>query len=309
MAERVIIDTDIGDDIDDAQAIVMALKSPEIEIDAITTVFRNVRARAQITKHLLTLAGRDDVPVYTGCEAPLLVDVDIDAIPPQYGDELRDIPVDESTHAVDYLVETVNSNPGEITVAAIGPATNIAMALRRDPRFARNVKEVVWMGGAFYFHFRTWNAAWDPEAVRIMFEADMPFRVVSRDVSEQCVLTAEQVEELRSGDVLVQYLSQITDRWHAGAKRLPVLFDPLTIDAIFDERYLKFRPEHVGVETRGEFTRGMTFVYNTNYFGWGVGDAVDPMSRSPVSVAHEVDGPGFVRFFMDRLLGSEGDGS
>lgn len=306
MAERIIIDTDIGDDIDDAQAIVLALKSPEIEIVGITTVFRDVRARAQITKQLLSLAGREDIPVYQGCGAPLLVDVDLNAVPPQYGEELRDIPVDDAVHGVDYLIDTVNANPGEITVAAIGPATNVAMALRRDPRFARNVKEVVWMGGAFYFHFRTWNTVWDPEAVRIMFEADMPFRVVSRDVSEKCVLSHEQVDALRSGDSLVQYLSKITDRWYSQSQRLPVLFDPLTIDAIFDDRYLKFRPEHVGVETRGEFTRGMTFVYHTDYYKWGIGDAHDVMSRKPVTVAHDVDGPGFVGFFMDRLLGREG---
>lgn len=212
MAERIIIDTDIGDDIDDAQAIVLALKSPEVEIVGVTTVFRNVRARAQITKHLLGLGGRSDIPVYMGCGQPLLVDVDLERIPPQYGDELRDIDIDESVHGVDFLIDTVNASPREITVVAIGPATNIAMALRRDERFAKNVKEIIWMGGAFYFHFRTWNAVWDPEAV----------------------LTMEQVDQLRSGD------------------------------------------------------------------------AIDVMSRPPVSVANDVDAPGFVDFFMNRLMGTEG---
>jgi purine nucleosidase/pyrimidine-specific ribonucleoside hydrolase len=302
MAKKIIIDTDIGDDIDDAEAIVLALRSPEVEIVGITTVFKNVAARARITERLLELGGAPQIPVYCGCGQPMMFRVDEEEIPPQYGEELDTIEIDRNEHAVDYIIRTVMASPGEITLVPIGALTNVALAILREPVVKKAVKEIVWMGGAFYYHFRTWNAVCDPDAVRVVFESGAPLRVVSRDVSLKCVLSPEQVDALRKPqDPAVRYLAELTDRWHGAAKRQPILFDPLTIAAIFDDRFLKFKPEYVGVETKGEFTRGLTFLYNSRYTKLGLPADKDVFARDPIQIAYDVDGPGFVSFFIDRL--------
>lgn len=302
MPLRIIIDTDIGDDIDDAEAIVLALKSPEVEVLGVTTVFKNVLARARIARRLLELGGAPEVPVYCGCPQPMMFRVDEQEIPPQYGAELDSIEIDRRRHAVDYIIDTVMGAPGEITLVPIGALTNIALAILKEPAITKAVKEIVWMGGAFYYHFRTWNAACDPDAVRVVFEAGAPLRVVSRDVSMKCELSPEQVDQLRKpSHPAVRYLAELTDRWHTSARRQPILFDPLTIAALFEDRFLKFRPEYVGVETRGEFTRGLTFVYNSRYTRLGLPADRDVFARAPINVAYDVDGPGFVRWFIDRL--------
>lgn len=311
MAEKILIDTDIGDDIDDAEAIVMALNSPEVEIVGITTVFRNTKARARITKRLLDLGGYSDIPVYVGCGQPMMFKVDDEAIPCQYTPDLDSLEIDTGVHAVDYIIDTVMSAPGEIILVPIGALTNIALAMMKEPRLKDAVKSIVWMGGAFYYHFRTWNALCDPEAVRYVFE-NIPEKltVVSRDVCLKCVFTSEQIDRVEAAakDPMLVYLMKLVRLWQKDRKKQgSVIFDALTIAAIFaSDRFLQYKDEYVGVETRGEFTRGMTFVYEhpfaERFRKHGTESEKLVLNNPPIKVACDVKGEEFVDFYIDRLL-------
>lgn len=311
MGEKILIDTDIGDDIDDAEAIAMALHSPEVEIVGVTTVFRNALARARIARKLLDLGGRKEIPVYAGCNQPLMFKVDDTAIPCQYTQDLDSVNIDTDVHAVDFIIDTIMSSPGEIILVPIGALTNVALAMMKEPRIKETVKEVVWMGGAFYYHFRTWNALCDPEAVRYVFE-NIPEKltVISRDVCLKCVFTAEQIDKVASQatDPMLMYLMKLVRLWQKGRKKQgSVIFDALTIAAIFaSDQFLEYKKEYVGVETRGEFTRGMTFVYEEPFANLfrekGSEGEKLVLNNPPIKVACDVKGGEFVEFYIERLL-------
>lgn len=205
------------------------------------------------------------------------------------------------------------SSPGEITLVPIGALTNVALAMMKEPRLKDAVKSIVWMGGAFYYHFRTWNALCDPEAVRYVFE-NIPEKlvVVSRDVCLKCVFTPEQIDavEAQAKDPMLVYLIKLVRLWQKDRKKQgSVIFDALTIAAIFaSDRFIEYKDEHVGVETRGEFTRGMTFVYEPpfdNLFR-RIGSEGEKLvlNNPPIKVACDVKGEEFVKFYIERLLKS-----
>jgi purine nucleosidase/pyrimidine-specific ribonucleoside hydrolase len=313
MAKKILIDTDIGDDIDDAEAIVLALNSPEVEIVGITTVFKNTLARAKITRKLLDLGGRGDIPVYVGCGQPLMFKVDDKEIPCQYTNDLDSVIINTDIHAVDFIIDTIMASPGEITLVPIGALTNIALAMMKEPRIKEAVKEIVWMGGAFYYHFRTWNALCDPEAVRYVFE-NIPakLKIVSRDVCNKCIFTAEQIDMVanKAKNPMLGYLIELIRLWQNSQEdQGSIIFDALTIAAIFDsDCFLKFKDEYVGVETQGVFTRGMTFVYEENFARTmrKKGSEVEKciLQNSPIKVAYDVKAEEFVKFYIERLLKS-----
>ncbi len=151
--QRIILDTDPG--IDDALALFLALASPEVALEAVTTVSGNVGVE-QTTYNalaLLTLAGRTDIPVARGGSQPLIRE-QVDAAYVHGHNGLGEVSLPEATmtpvklQAVDLIIEKIMENPGEITLVPIGPLTNIALAVRREPRIAQHVREVVIMGGA-----------------------------------------------------------------------------------------------------------------------------------------------------------------
>ena len=155
--KKIIIDTDIGDDVDDALAISLALRSPELSVVGITTVFRNTLARAKITKKLTMLLNRPDIPIYVGIGQPLISTADTETVPIQYLDDMKDLQINTEMTAVEFLYKTIMSNKNEITLVPIGPLTNIAMLFRLHPDVIPFIKDIVMMGGAFYFHYNEWN--------------------------------------------------------------------------------------------------------------------------------------------------------
>lgn len=179
--QKLIIDTDPG--IDDALALLLALSAKsELEVEAITTVNGNVGVD-QVTKNvfrILDVAGRSDIPVYKGNGKPLMREND--NCEEFHGDDglgnlgFKEVPgTVKEEHAVDFLIRKVREEKGEITLVPIGPLTNIAQAVQKDPEFAKNVKEVVIMGGAEHggnmsphAEFNFWT---DPEAAKIVFQA------------------------------------------------------------------------------------------------------------------------------------------
>jgi len=253
--ERIIIDTDIGDDIDDAFAIAYAVKSGLL-IEGITTVFRNSEKRAKIAKALLRTFGREDITVCAGTDTPLVAPVramDKDSysadgkfIPCQYRDEM-DSEVFDERHAVDFIIEKANEFPGEITLVAIGPLTNVALAIRKAPDIIKKLKGITVMGGYFTCNKPEWNILCDPEAARIVFSSDIPLRAVGLDVTLKCRLEKPLLEKLRTAsDSSSELLFSMMDQWFRHYEfECPVLHDPLTIGTIVCNSFVIFEEQPV----------------------------------------------------------------
>ena len=190
--QQILLDTDIGTDVDDCLALALILASPEVTLTAVTTVYGDARLRGRMVLKLLALRGVSDVPVVAGAERPLL------GRPPVYwaGHEGQGLltPEDESAgamhggashqpseeHAVDLIVRTVMAHPGEITLIAIGPLTNVALALLKEPRLATNLAGLTVMGGvvggagALHLPWVEHNFRCDPEAAQIVLASGAP---------------------------------------------------------------------------------------------------------------------------------------
>src|SRR6266699_148813 len=203
---RIILDTDPG--IDDALALFLALSSPDVRLEAITTVGGNVNV--DLTTYnalaLLELADRKDITVARGSNRPIVRQ-------PMYAEHVHgdnglgglQLPEPQikaiDSHAVDVIIEKIMASPGEITLVPVGPLTNIALALRREPRIAQSVRGVVIMGGALRVPGNItpgaeFNIYVDPHAAQIVFHAGWPIRLVALDATMQAELQREQVKSL-----------------------------------------------------------------------------------------------------------------
>lgn len=263
---KIILDTDIGDDIDDAFALSIALNEPRCELLGVTTVFRNSEKRAKMAKSLIKAFDKD-VKVYAGCDAPLIAKVD-DLIPseikarekldekgkyliPQYLPLMDESDV-EKEHAVDYIISTVHQYPHEVTIVAIGPLTNVAMAMRKDPDIIPLIKEIRIMGGhPKDIHCKEWNIFCDPEAARIVYSSSVRLYAVGLNVTMQVKLEEKHREKLKQVDgERFSLLSNMMEKWFKHYEfACPVMHDPLAISTLFtDVCTFSFEPIYVGLE-------------------------------------------------------------
>jgi inosine-uridine nucleoside N-ribohydrolase len=306
--QRIIIDTDPG--IDDALALLLALASPEIQLEAITTVSGNVDV-ALTTRNalaLLTLAGRTDIPVARGCKYPLVRQT-VDAAQVHGLNGLGDVEIPSPTckaveqHAVDLLIEKIMSAPGQITLVTLGPLTNIALAVRHEPRLIQAVREVVIMGGALRVPGNVTPAAEfnihaDPHAAQIVFGAGWPLRLVSLDVTQRTILQRSQFSELaaQGGPVPLfiermvafyfeQFLGQRQDE--SGF----AMHDPLCLAAAFLPELITWEAAYVAVELNGALTLGETIAYFHR--------PEAPAANMQVSI--DVDAARFTQLFLERI--------
>src|SRR5512142_1207268 len=207
MPKKILLDTDPG--IDDACAILLALASPELSLEGLSIVHGNCSAE-QGTRNALSvleLANASPIPVARGCELPLVQPSLL--APETHGDtglgyarlpEPRLRPI--GRHGIDFLIETILASPGEITLVAIGPLTNVALAIRQEPRLAGAIKELIVMGGAIRHAGNTtalaeFNTYVDPHAAQIVYHAGIPTTLVPLDVTYQCILTPVDVQRLQ----------------------------------------------------------------------------------------------------------------
>ena len=289
----VILDTDIGDDIDDALALALALQSPELDVRAVVTVLQHLERRADLVWKILRLYGREDIPVGMGAEQPLLT-------PPRTG-EVRQtsalsaedrLPDDKRRNGLGLYLDTILRSPRKVTVLAYGPLTNVALALKAEPRIAEKIERLVLMNGVFFQGPRLeYNTLRDPEAAAIVFSSGLPIITVGLDVTMKCQLSLEDLKRLEGSSVpAVKFLSGLIQIWQEGKpERRPVLHDPLAVAVTFRPELIRTQVGRVEVETRGEEgrTHGMTILR--------------PDPGGPVRVASEVEAGEFVRLFMDRV--------
>jgi purine nucleosidase len=269
---RVIIDTDPGTD--DAMAIILALNSPELKVEALTVVPGNVDGRQGLENALkiVSLAGRCDVLVAGGAQHPLnqklitaqfwhgkngLADVELPPskckADPRFGPDL--------------IIELIHKYPHEITLIPVGPLTNIALAVSKDPSIAGLVKDIVIMGGSIdggnVNGAAEANVYNDPEAAQIVFNAGWMVTMVGSDVGERTLITRKYLAELQSShgpqsDFIAKiadfYLTRSEKSGYSGA----AMYDPLAVGIALDPTLGTLKEMHVDVETKGEFTRGET---------------------------------------------------
>jgi purine nucleosidase len=294
---RLLIDTDTASD--DAVALVMALRHPDVKVEAITVVAGNVPVDQGVQNALYTaeLCGAA-VPVYRGADRPL-VQPFITAQDTHGTDGMGDIGlpvsgrVPATGHAVDVIIDTINRSPGQITLVTIGPLTNIALALRRDPSLAEKVPRCVVMGGVSdavgnvnaVAEYNIWA---DPEAAQIVLASGLPITMVGWDISRKYALvSAEEAAEIRALDTpLARFAMDIQRQVIAfSAERLSItgfdLPDPIAMAVAIDPSVAEMRRVYVAVELAGALTRGMTVIDYTGVTGQ------PPNADVAVSASHE----------------------
>lgn len=329
--KRVIIDTDPGigvpgADIDDGLAIILALKSPELSVEVLTIVNGNVGMEEGTANALriLELMGASHIPVAKGMAKPLLREM----APVREafnqvlskGKRLSEVGSEQETptlsslpeHAVDLLVSRVMSAPGEITVIAIGPLTNVAMAMLKEPRFAENLKELIVMGGAATVLAQNmttvaeFNMYTDPEAAKIVLHSGAPITMVGLDVTMQVFLTREHLAKIAQYKTpLTEYIVSRAEPWidflGMAFPKWPeyqngcALHDPLAIGVVLDPSLVRTERAYVDVETGSDLTRGQTVADR--------GLAIMPPSQEPnVNICVEVDTERFMELFISRVV-------
>ncbi|WCJ21802.1 Pyrimidine-specific ribonucleoside hydrolase RihA [Euphorbia peplus] len=316
--KKIIIDTDPG--VDDAMAIFLALKSPEVEVIGLTTIFGNVYTSLATTNalHLLEVAGRTDIPVAEGSHVTITKGTKLriadfvhgsDGLGNQNFPPPKGQPIEQS--AATFLVEQANLYPGKVTVVALGPLTNIALAIELDPAFVKNIGQIIILGGAFSVNGNVNPAAeanifGDPEAADIVFTSGADIVAVGINVTHQVILTeVDRNKMAESNGKFAQYLSKILDvyvRYHHEAYNTSgvYLHDPAVLAAAVDPSLMTYIEGAVRVQTSG-ITRGLTILYNKKK---RFGEVTEWSDKPSVKVAVTVDAPAIVKLLMDRLMES-----
>lgn len=268
---KVIIDTDIGTNPDDAIALSLAAKSPEIQIEGITTVYGNVDIRAKIAKQILDLCNMGYVDVYTGIEQPLLRNRKVF----WSGIEGKDLKLKEDyrlpkKHAVDFIIETIMENPGEITLVTIGPLTNIATAIILEPKIITNVKQLVTMAGVtrlgkngMYLSHVEHNVKSDPEAASVVFSSGANIMMVGLDVTRQVVLFRDEKDKMAAcGTPLASTLSSMIDTHMDYMDRnFSYMSDPVAVSVLIDRSIVYTKQMEVQVDYTAHSESGQTIAH------------------------------------------------
>ncbi len=306
-------------------AIMLALNSPELDVRALTVVAGNVVEPQGLDNALrmVSLANRCDIPVAGGAEHPLAQKlITAEFWHGKNGLANIELPASkchaDSRRAEDLIIQMVHAAPHEITLVPVGPLTNIALAIKKDPTIVPLVKEVILMGGSI--SGGNVNAAAeaniynDPEAAQIVFQAGWPLTMVGLDVANKTVLTQKHLDQiaLEHGPVsdfiysVGRFLLDLSAKY--GSSGTP-MFDPLAVGVAIDSTLVTAPAMHVEVETRGEFTRGETVANRQGYNERNVlhGDryiieGLDKLEPN-AKVCTEVQADRFLQLFVSRIKG------
>ena len=316
MPRKIILDCDPGHD--DAIALLLAHGNPDIELVAVTTVVGN-QTLPKVTRNALavaTVAGITGVPFAAGCPRPLIREIQIAAdIHGESGLDGPDLPEPtvplDSRHAVDLIIDTVLAHPpGEITLVPTACLTNIALAVRKEPRIAQLVREVVLMGGGYHAGNRTpvaeFNIAVDPEAAHIVFHEPWPVVMVGLDLTHQALATPDVFDAIaavgtRPAKVVLDILEFFKTAYaQVQGFAAPPVHDPCAVAHVIDPSVVAVRKAPVDIELHGALTTGMT--------------VTDLRAPAPpgctTSVATTLDHAGFWALVVDALerIGDGGAG-
>ncbi|WP_192363101.1 nucleoside hydrolase [Mesorhizobium mediterraneum] len=308
LSRKIIIDTDPGQD--DAVAILLALGSAELEIVGMTAVAGNVplRLTEKNARKICELAGRPDIKVYAGAIRPLARElVTAEEVHGETGLNGPQLPEPtmklQDQYAVDFLVETLmKEESGTITLCALGPLTNVALALIREPKIAPRIKEIVLMGGGFFEGGNVtptaeFNIYVDPHAADVVFKSGIPIVMMPLDVTHKALTTAKRTQAFRKlgtrvGTATTEMLEffERFDEEKYGTDGGP-LHDPCVIAYLLKPELFRGRNCNVTVETASELTMGMTVID-----WWGV-------TKRPnnAMVMRDIDHDAFFALLLERL--------
>jgi purine nucleosidase len=305
--KRIIIDTDPG--VDDALTFLLALASPEIQPEALTVTQGNVTVEKGTRNALavLEMLNASHIPVAQGTSLPMvgpLLASDIVHGGSGLGEANLPEPMTKpvSQHAIDYLIERFLAEPGKISLFAIGPLTNVALAIRKEPRFAEAVRELVIMGGAIreggnITPQAEFNIYADPHAAHVVFHSGIPITLIPLDVTHKCMLYAEQVKQLNQresavtrfvADSTATYINFTREKTGVGGC---ALHDPLTLATIIAPELLTLEEHFVDVDISSGPSIGSTFA---DFYG-------NTGKSANMKVALDVRGDDFVEMFLQRM--------
>jgi purine nucleosidase len=285
--QKIIIDTDIGDDVDDAFAVALALRSPELQILGITTTFGDTQTRAKLADRLLGETGHSDIPVAAG--TPTKVNNTFTQRAYAEGGRFA-----RASHpkAVDFILDQIRRNPGQITLVAIGPLVNVGELIDRDRETLRKLQRVVLMGGSIARRYgdlgyapdrgpeAEWNIKNDIPAAQKLFASGVPVFMMPLDSTQLKLDEIKREIVFQAGTPLTDALTLLYHEW---GQQTPTLFDVMTIAYILNPKLCPTKPLHISVDEQG-FTR--------------------PTAGTPnAEVCLDSDPEAFFRFYIPRIGG------
>jgi purine nucleosidase len=260
--QLVVIDTDIGDDIDDAFALGLALQSPELKVLGVTTAFGNTELRAQLAERYLEAAGRGEIPVAAGVHTET-------TNPMTQAAYARRGPEKAYSDGVAFLLDQIRAHPGEVTLIAIGPLFNVQAAIARDAATFRKLKRVVMMGGSIergYDDAKTgarrppdaeWNILQDPKGAQALLASGVPVSMMPLDSTQIHLEEPERDAIFAHGSPVTDQITLLYHQWKVGNwahSPTPTLFDPVAVTYSFRPELCPAVPMHIEVDGKG-FTR------------------------------------------------------
>lgn len=301
MRQKIILDTDIGDDIDDALALGLILASPELELVGVTTVFGNVAARARQARTILATAGGKfrNIPVAAGCGGTMSTTTTFRGTAAYLDNEVPNqdhaclpeaqLPPLDRRHGVDFLVDTIMAGNGDIVPVTVGPLTNLAVALVKEPRIAARIPRIVAMAAEFKRLMPEYNIVGDTEAAAKVFASGIPIDVTTFDMGIICRFGKDHLDRLRGGtNPLSKLLSMTVDAWCKKHPQPPALFDPFAVASMIKPELAEWKRGTVSVELNGVNTKGFTTLQETE--------------SGNHRVTWNADGPAALEFYLNRVL-------
>ena len=287
---KVILDTDIGSDIDDAICLAYLLAQPECELLGITTVSGEAHKRAMLASALCKAAGKN-ISIYPGVEKPLLVEQQQPNCPQSNMLDKWQHEVEfPQSEAIEFLRHTIRTHPGEITLLAIGPLTNIGLLFAVDPEIPSLLNRLVIMGGVYTNRLanvwtREWNILCDPHAAAIVYQTPVRMhRSIGLDVTCQVTMNSKQVRE-RFQKGLLRPVLDFAEVWFK-EREMIIFHDPLAATTLFDDRICTFHRGTVDIELTSSRLSGFTH--------WESG-------TGPHEIALEVDNDLFFEHYFSVL--------
>jgi len=286
MSIKILLDTDIGSDIDDAVCLAYLLANPACDLLGITTVTGDTAARASMASVLCKIAGKR-VPIHPGRQQPLLIEQKQPGVPQAAALSRWDHDTGFSRgEAIEFLRRTIRANPHEVVLLGIGPLTNIAALFAADEEIPKLLKGLVLMCGVFLARNASleWNAKLDPAATAIVYRAAPPFhRSIGLDVTRKVTLPADEVRQRFQAPLLLPVLD-FAEVWFEHSKVI-TFHDPLAAATIFDDAICGFESGRVEIELKSDHLAGATVWYPD-----------DPLGHS--EVATTVDAPRFLEHYF-----------
>jgi purine nucleosidase len=257
--EKIIIDTDIGDDVDDAFAVALALRSPELQILGISTTFGDTETRAKLLDRLLGEAGRADIPVAVGISNPQIQTSLSQRAYAEGGHFARP----SHPQAVDFILDQIRRYPGEITLVAIGPLVNVGALIDKDAVTFRKLRRVVLMGGSVERGYgdlaytkprgpeAEWNIKNDIPSAQKLFASGVPIFMMPLDSTQLKLDEVKRAFLFQAGTPITDALTLLYHEW---GQQTPTLFDPMAVAYIVNPKLCPVKPMHLTVDEKG-FTR------------------------------------------------------